>query len=518
MKISIVGGGATGISVLGYLADAVASDRAGAAVDAIAIYDKCGFDGGLAYRTQNDRHLLNMKAGAMSAKADDAKHFLRWLSTVGIACESNDHVPRKLYKRYLDHLKQQAINRCQEAGISVSVINDEVVHVRHLSDDELRLETSGRLTLPSSVVVLCTGHSEPDDHYGLIGSKNYLHDPYGRTEFPDREDVEIGIIGAGLTAVDLVIALAGDLKRAKFCNLSRSGLFPKVQPVGVVKPDERFRAHVLAHIHSNTRVKAGCLVGEIQEHLLRFGGIAVDLSRRDIDADGLADLARNVEEARADRPNVYSYLCGISDLMCDAWSKMDKVEKRRFLHVYYSGWMRNRHAMPLANAERILEIARDHRLSTAARLRNVISVGERFRALLADGKRRDLDHVIAATGTSYAVDGSPLYADMSRQGLVTFNEFGGISCDYRDGRVINQQRQKCRNIYAIGSITRGTHFYASAVDVNLSRAQAVVGSILRKAKPVYLPQVAARARDVLDLTALPVAVLAIPRLRQGSGR
>jgi NADH dehydrogenase FAD-containing subunit len=42
MKISIVGGGATGISVLGYLADAVASDRAGAAVDAIAIYDKCG--------------------------------------------------------------------------------------------------------------------------------------------------------------------------------------------------------------------------------------------------------------------------------------------------------------------------------------------------------------------------------------------------------------------------------------------------------------------------------------------
>jgi len=54
--------------------------------------------------------------------------------------------------------------------------------------------------------------------------------------------------------------------------------------------------------------------------------------------------------------------------------------------------------------------------------------------------------------------------------------------------------------------------------VNLSRAQAVVGSILRKAKPVYLPQVAARARVVLDLTALPAAVLATPRLRQGSGR
>jgi hypothetical protein len=157
--------------------------------------------------------------------------------------------------------------------------------------------------------------------------------------------------------------------------------------------------------------------------------------------------------------------------------------------------MRNRHAMPLVNAERILEIAHAHRLSTVARLRNVVSVGERFRAVLADGKSRDLDHVITATGASYAINGSPLYADMSRQGLVTFNEFGGISCDYQDGRVINRQRQKCRNIYAIGSITRGTHFYASAVDINLSRAQAVVGSILRKTKPVYFPRAAVAMQE-----------------------
>src|ERR1700732_1060452 len=159
MKISIVGGGATGITVLNCLAEAVASDRAGPVVHGIAIYDKCGFDGGLAYRTNNDRHLLNMKVGAMSAKAGDAKHFLRWLRSVGIACDGDDHVPRKFYKGYLDYLKQQAINRCHGAGVAVSDINDEVTHVRHLSDNEIRLETSSRLKLPSSVVVLCTGHS-----------------------------------------------------------------------------------------------------------------------------------------------------------------------------------------------------------------------------------------------------------------------------------------------------------------------------------------------------------------------
>ncbi|MGO8972073.1 MAG: FAD/NAD(P)-binding protein [Steroidobacteraceae bacterium] len=34
---------------------------------------------GLAYRTQNPNHLLNVRASNMSAFADDPAHFLRWL-------------------------------------------------------------------------------------------------------------------------------------------------------------------------------------------------------------------------------------------------------------------------------------------------------------------------------------------------------------------------------------------------------------------------------------------------------
>lgn len=57
MIISIVGGGATGITILRYLAELAASERDNGAISGIQLFDKSGFDGGIAYRTQSDCHL-----------------------------------------------------------------------------------------------------------------------------------------------------------------------------------------------------------------------------------------------------------------------------------------------------------------------------------------------------------------------------------------------------------------------------------------------------------------------------
>ena len=78
MIISIVGGGATGITIWRHLAELAGSDRYRNTVTGIQIFDKSGFDGGVAYRTQSDHHLLNMKASKMSIRPGDAGEFLRW--------------------------------------------------------------------------------------------------------------------------------------------------------------------------------------------------------------------------------------------------------------------------------------------------------------------------------------------------------------------------------------------------------------------------------------------------------
>jgi len=49
-------------------------------------------------------------------------------------------------------------------------------------------------------------------------------------------------------------------------------------------------------------------------------------------------------------------------------------------------------------------------------------------------------------------------------------------------RVHDRHGRPHRNIYAVGSPTKGTHFFAGAVDINMHRAEAVIASILGDAE------------------------------------
>ena len=482
MIISIVGGGATGITVLRHLAERVCSKRYGNLVTSIQFFDKSGFDGGVAYRTRSDHHLLNMKASKMSIGVGDAGDFLRWTKRIGLECDGNDHLPRKLYRDYLDDAREAAIERCRGAGVSVHAEHAEVVCMRFSPDHDILLTTDRDMTYRSSVMILCTGHNAPEDHYGLSASRNYARDPYARFTFPDRDGIEVGILGSGLTAVDSVTELASTHRLVKMTCFSRSGLFPTVQPINLPETNEGFHDALRRYVLGRERIEADAFASKLAELLMDVTGLACDLSCRDIDGDALADLERNISEAQTCEPNVHSYIASIANVVCDAWSKMNSFEKTRFMNVYNSGWLRNRSAMPLANAIKVRDLIRAGRLSTAARLRDVVDIGGRFRATLGNGSHRKMDYVIDATGPSYQLNDSPLYLEMQWQGLVKLDALGGISCSYDDSRVHDRHGRPYRNIYAVGGPTKGTHFFAGAVDINMHRTDSVIDSIFAGAR------------------------------------
>lgn len=483
MIISIVGGGATGITILRQLAELAASGRDNGAISGIQLFDKSGFDGGVAYRTRSDRHLLNMKASTMSIRPGDADEFLRWLRARGLSCHGNRHLPRMVYRDYLDAVRTAAIAQCRAAGVPVDVEHAEVVRARFSPDRDVLLTTDDNVTHISSVLILCTGHNAPDDHYGLAGNPNYIRDPYAHFTFADRDGVEVGILGSGLSAVDTATALAKSHNAVRMTCFSRSGLFPTVQPVTIPVVANDFRDALHRYVTRRERIEADAFAARLSELLLETTGIRCDLSCRNIDGDALTDLEHNIARAETGEPGVYSYLVSVIDVMCDAWSRMSDAEKMRFMNVYNSGWLRNRSAMPLENAVRIRDLMRSGRLSAHARLRNVTGFSNRFRAVLGDGDHRDVDYVIDATGPSYRLDTSPLYQDMQRQGLIAFDALGGIRCGYDDSRVHDRHGNPYPNVYAVGGPTKGAHFYAAAVDINLRRAQTVVDSILNPKGP-----------------------------------
>jgi uncharacterized NAD(P)/FAD-binding protein YdhS len=95
MIISIVGGGATGITALRHLAELACANPSRNLVTAVQLFDKSGFDGGVAYRTTGDQRLLNTKASRMSIMIGDSDLFLRWTEQHGLRIDLNDNLPQK---------------------------------------------------------------------------------------------------------------------------------------------------------------------------------------------------------------------------------------------------------------------------------------------------------------------------------------------------------------------------------------------------------------------------------------
>ncbi|MBV9748916.1 MAG: FAD/NAD(P)-binding protein, partial [Acetobacteraceae bacterium] len=63
---------------------------------------------GLAYGSAHETHLLNVRAGNMSAFPDEPSHFADWLSRRGVIDAASVFAPRVIYGEYLRELLDDA--------------------------------------------------------------------------------------------------------------------------------------------------------------------------------------------------------------------------------------------------------------------------------------------------------------------------------------------------------------------------------------------------------------------------
>src|SRR5690349_13688183 len=93
--VAVVGGGCAGVLATRELL------RGGD--DRVVLIEPGEPGGGLAYGSARPWHLLNSRAGAMSADPDDPGHFTRWSAST-----PDDFRPRTEYGRYLRSVFQEA--------------------------------------------------------------------------------------------------------------------------------------------------------------------------------------------------------------------------------------------------------------------------------------------------------------------------------------------------------------------------------------------------------------------------
>ena len=411
--IAVVGGGLSGSALAVRLLE-----RPGLNVTLI---DRAGaFGRGLAYSTTCDRHLLNVRAGRMSLRAEAPDHFVRWLERRGLPADPQGFARRSDYGAYVGEAlaaaEERAPGRLRRVVAEVAALTP--------GGDGVALTLDDGTTLCADAAVLALGNPPPASlGLGLDQlDEAYVADPWAHDALAGiGADDAVLLIGTGLTAVDVLLALETRGWRGRATALSRHGLLP--------------RAHTARAEHVDGASPPGGAPSQ------RLG------------------VVRRWARERP-WPEVMDRLRPHGQAM---WAEADAVERARFLRHLRAWWDVHRHRMAPQIAEAVERWRGEGRLQVVAgRLQTVERHGEAVevgwrprRALQAETLR--VRWVVNCTGpqTHPARADSPLLRGLSAQGVLRADAFGlGVDAD-AEGRVFDGRGALHDRLFAIGPLAKG---------------------------------------------------------------
>jgi uncharacterized NAD(P)/FAD-binding protein YdhS len=477
MNLCIVGGGASGILLLKQLIDKLHHIEINK-IKNIFIVDKDGFQGGLAYKTVNDHHILNMHASLMSGVLNDKDDFVKWVEFKSPFNINDGYLPRNVYGKYLNELLNANLTDCNR--IKVHAIAETVTNITMDKNTGYCIEMSNKSIITANICILCIGHSSPTDIYNLKNYSGFINDPYTNKSI-DFTNCSVGLIGSGLTAIDKALEISAKYKNVKLFSFSRSGLFPKIQPVNnsINESINKFRADVANYVNSTEYVMVDQLTHYIEKCIINYCGESIrfeDLTNN----DAHNTLKKDIDSTMSNVNNSYNYLVSISDIMGIAWSKMDIRQKFRFKEKYLSGWMRYRHAIPLKNGVNLLNLLNANKLE-AHSIKGSIKFIHKFEINTANNHKIECNYIINCTGSgNIAYSDNSLVNKLLKSGLASKNKYYGINCSYHTNNVIDREGNLVENLFVIGDVTKGEHFFVSGIDHVLDRAQVISNKIVER--------------------------------------
>ncbi|GLY94423.1 FAD/NAD(P)-binding protein [Actinoplanes sp. NBRC 103695] len=449
--VAVVGGGCAGV-----LASVAVLRRTDADVVLIEPGEP---GGGVAYGpSARPWHLLNSRAGAMSAFPDDPGHFVRWAGV-----ERCDFVPRRIYGRYLREVLDWAA--VAHPG-RLRWVPGRVADVR--TDPVVVLE-DGR-EIRADEVVLALGNPAVSHPAGLPAAfrehPSYVADPWrpGALESLPR-DRPILLIGTGLTAVDVALTLTSEGGEATdSVPASEGGEATDSVPEKVENPDagpgafwdgpawdgriggvpwnEPDWPEPTADIIAFSR--RGMLP---LEHVEQPAELAPPtLTGR----SALRDLIRAIREAAGTASDWRAVVDGLRPDTDQLWSQFSDRDRDAFLRHLSRVWECHRHRMAPPVAARIAQLRGEGRLRVRA--------GAPPAGLAVGG-------IVNCAGPGrlpYAATG--LTATLLRKGLARVGPHSlGLDVDHT-GRIH-------RNIWVIGPLRRGVQWETTAVPEIRSQAR-----------------------------------------------
>jgi uncharacterized NAD(P)/FAD-binding protein YdhS len=431
--VAIAGGGFSGSAVAAHVAAQAPPELS------LLLFEPDELGRGAAYGTKHREHLLNTRASLMSLYSDDPDHFVRWLGARG---GPNDFVSRRLYGKYVGEIARRAFERPRFS------------HVRHRAATVRRGERGGFVVESSSgtrfgarCAVVATGNPDPNDDFLPLEIRlhpGYIADPW-RFDYR-RVGGQVLVVGSGLTALDVLVALKACGHRGTVHVLSRHGRFPEIH-ASVARYD------VIPALDTHN---ARSLLRSLRRHV-------AEAATRGFDWRAVIDSLRPEAEA--------------------IWRRVGPAEQRRFERHLRSQWERYRHRAP----EAVEAVRREYRgsgrlFSYAGRLAGapggVVTIAQR------DGKTVELhpDWIVncSGVGRARAMAKNPLLGEMLVEGTIS-PEAGGLGLRVtRDLVAIDEDGREVPGLWIVGPPVRGSRFEATAVPELRGMAELAASEILHR--------------------------------------
>jgi uncharacterized NAD(P)/FAD-binding protein YdhS len=395
------------------------------------------FGRGAAYATGNPHHLLNVRGANMSAFPEAPSHFLDWLGA-SAAEGGRTFVTRETYGQYLQSLLREAA--AESSGRLVFEHDGAVALERDGGRWSILLAMGRRVA--ADAVVLAIGNLPPSAPEGVdeavLASPRWVADPWAWIGEAHTVEGDVLLIGSGLTAVDVALAIEAQNPGAAVLALSRHGLAPQ------------------AHAESPTQDRPSPPPSGSPSAVL----------------EGMREALREDWRGTIDglRPHVQTL-----------WRSWDLIERRRFLRHLRPWWEVGRHRLAPQVEARLAELRGAGQFAVAAgRLVSVrpAARGVEVRWAPRGGgpeQSRQVCVVVNCTGPLSDVEasGDPLVGDLMARGLARPDACRlGVEVDEGCRVVGRDGASSAVGLFAVGPLTRGEVYEMTSVpDIRVQAGQ-----------------------------------------------
>lgn len=455
--ITIIGGGFCGFSVLMNLTKLAKEELS------INLIDKDNnFPLGLAYRTMNKKHVLNVPASKMSAIPEDPDNFINWIKSKP---EYSDYVddelpdlfmPRYIYGQYLSELFA-SLSGSIPSNINFRLIQDEATDINPLDKGAEVILKSGEKIF-SDKIVIATGNFLPDNPKikddSIYKSEKYFRNPWQKESCENLKDNEsVLIIGTGLTMVDNVISLKDNGFKGKIYTISTHGYFP------LSHKKRKPYTDILNEIHPPYNLLD--LYKIFRKH------IKYVLSHG-ITGEAVVDAIRPKTQ--------------------EIWLSLRLEDKIKFMSHVRHLWGVARHRLPKEIFRQMKSLISDGQIEIiAGRIREMREINNGVYILYKDRKSQKLtemivNRVINCTGPAtdlYKME-SALIHNLLDKGIITPDEMKlGVNA-LPDGTIIHNDNSVSSYLYTTGSLLKGILWESTAVPELRVQAKSLSEILLNK--------------------------------------